>query len=398
MAFAIRSLRILCKKSNVSCNTSYSTLGKPLMRLNLISASPKLFFHSSGNKTISPKIGGKLSSNIRSSPIAKLVENFNDSNQDDPISRQKKEQEEEEEYRKQREQSWKMMKWSFILFGVATTIGGSLFIYELVKPTYDEDGKIIEDEFSQLPFYEMIWKRLCKELNYYKKFVQEPSGDKLLPDPLKYPFMQPPYTLVLEMTDLLVHPDWTYQTGWRFKKRPGVDQFLEQLTMPNFEIVVYTAEQGHIVFPILDSLDRNGYIMYRLVRDATRFIDGHHVKDLDALNRDLSKVIVIDWNPNNVKLHPQNALVLPRWNGNDDDTTLNDLAAFLKMIHATNVADVRDVITYYQQFDNPLEAFRENQRKLLQQMEDEKMQKQQMQNSKTLTSRWRSSFVKPQTS
>lgn len=30
--------------------------------------------------------------------------------------------------------------------------------------------------------------------------------------------------------------------------------------------------------------------MYRLVRDTTRFVDGHHVKDLDALNRDLSKV------------------------------------------------------------------------------------------------------------
>ena len=30
--------------------------------------------------------------------------------------------------------------------------------------------------------------------------------------------------------------------------------------------------------------------MYRLVRDATRFVDGHHIKDLDALNRDLSKV------------------------------------------------------------------------------------------------------------
>jgi hypothetical protein len=44
------------------------------------------------------------------------------------------------------------------------------------------------------------------------------------------------------------------------------------------------------VFPILDALDPNGYIMYRLVRDATHFVDGHHVKDLDCLNRELSKV------------------------------------------------------------------------------------------------------------
>lgn len=39
--------------------------------------------------------------------------------------------------------------------------------------------------------------------------VQEPSRDKLLPDPLKFPYIQPSYTLVLEMTDVLVHPDWT---------------------------------------------------------------------------------------------------------------------------------------------------------------------------------------------
>jgi hypothetical protein len=39
--------------------------------------------------------------------------------------------------------------------------------------------------------------------------IKDPSRDKLLPDPLKEPYYQPPYTLVLEMTGVLVHPDWT---------------------------------------------------------------------------------------------------------------------------------------------------------------------------------------------
>lgn len=60
---------------------------------------------------------------------------------------------------------------------------------------------------------------------------------------------------------------------------------------PLFEIVIFTAEQGQTAFPIIDALDPNGYIMYRLVRDATHFVDGHHVKNLDNLNRDLSKVL-----------------------------------------------------------------------------------------------------------
>lgn len=51
--------------------------------------------------------------------------------------------------------------------------------------------------------------------------ISEPSREKLLPDVLSDPYYQPPYTLVMEFTDVIVHPDWTYSTGWRFKKRPG---------------------------------------------------------------------------------------------------------------------------------------------------------------------------------
>lgn len=185
-----------------------------------------------------------------------------------------------------------------------------------------------------------------------------------------------------------MHPDWTYATGWRFKKRPGVDYFLQELGRI-FEIVVYTADHGLTVFPVLDALDPNGFIMYRLVRDgeksmeivklllilietpynylATHFVDGHHVKSLDRLNRDLSKVIVIDWNPHSTKFHPENSFNLQRWDGDDGDTTLFDLTAFLKskLVHlrgywtnsqyvslisavvTADVDDVREVMTYY---------------------------------------------------
>lgn len=97
-----------------------------------------------------------------------------------------------------------------------------------------------------------------------------------------------------------------------------------------YEIVIYTAEQGITVFPIIEALDPKNIISYKLVRDATHFVDGVHVKNLDKLNRDLTKVIVIDWNMDSVKFHPDNVFHVPRWSGNDDDTTLLDLAAFLK--------------------------------------------------------------------
>lgn len=200
---------------------------------------------------------------------------------------------------------------------------------ELGAPERDADGQVIEDEFSKMALPQQYVKRMWKSMTYYQKIIQEPSREKLLPDPLKPPYYQPKYTLVLEMKDVLVHPDWTYKTGWRFKKRPGVDAFLEQLA-GEYEIVVYTADQGMTVFPILDALDPKGFIMYRLVRDATHFVDGHHVKNLDNLNRDLSKVIVIDWDPNATKLHPENTFHVDRWAGNDDDLSLLDLVSFLK--------------------------------------------------------------------
>lgn len=104
--------------------------------------------------------------NIRSSspiaPFQRPVGEKIDSSQDDQSK-------EEEEDKKQREKSWKMMKWSFILFGCSTVLGGSFFIYELVKPQYDENGKLIEDEYSNLPFFQKTWMRLCRELTYYKK-------------------------------------------------------------------------------------------------------------------------------------------------------------------------------------------------------------------------------------
>ncbi|KYN08063.1 Mitochondrial import inner membrane translocase subunit TIM50-C [Cyphomyrmex costatus] len=349
MAFATRSLRVLCKIYNANAGTTYYTLQRPVGRISLIQSTQK--YRYSTETTDRPKITSNLT-NIQSSinETESLV-------QEATIHKKHSEQQKEDEEEKMnRERSRKMMNYGFAAFGMFMGIGFTYLIYELGSPDYDEHGNVIEDEFSKLPFFEQIYKRVKRELNYYTRLVQEPSREKLLPDPLKHPYIQPPYTLVLEMTDLLVHPDWTYQTGWRFKKRPGVDQFLEAVAPPQFEIVIYTAEQG----------------MKRIIY-IRKIISVYFV------------VIIIDWNEDSVKLHPENAFKLPRWTGNDDDTTLYDLAAFLKTILTSNVQDVRDVLNYYRQFDNPLEMFKENRRKFLVNKKD---------NSKVLISRWKPSFLR----
>ena len=49
------------------------------------------------------------------------------------------------------------------------------------------------------------------------------------------------------------------------------------------------------------------------------------------MNRDLSKIILIDWDENSYELQPRNALHrLKKWEGDEKDTDLVYLASFLK--------------------------------------------------------------------
>ncbi|KAL1242599.1 Mitochondrial import inner membrane translocase subunit TIM50-C [Trichinella spiralis] len=243
-------------------------------------------------------------------------------------------------------------------------------------------GRIFE-----MPFLKQRILRTWKQIRLLEKYIKEPSRDILLPDPLKEPYYQPPFTLVIELTGVLVHPDWTYQTGWRFKKRPAVEHFIKQVGFPNFEVVIFTSEPGISAFPIIDSLDPQGLIMYRLFRDATKYVNGHHVKDLSRLNRDLSRVILIDWDPKSFQLQPENVLRLPKWEGSDSDLGLVELASFLKTLAASGIKDVRPVLQYYSSFDNPLEEYR----KKRQQLEEE--QEKLNDSSKPFTGPKASSFM-----
>merc|ERR1719264_655499 len=184
-----------------------------------------------------------------------------------------------------------------ISMGGALVVNGVLFSL----PDRDEEGNDLKDEFTDLPFPSQYYLRLKNKIFKTKKDLEEPFSDKLLPDPLAEPYHQPKYTVLLELTGLLVHSNWTHKHGWRFQKRPGVDIFISQIGYPEFELVVYTTENAMTFYPIVDGLDpENQYIMYRLFRDATRYVDGHHTKDLFALNRDLKKVIALDWNENSL--------------------------------------------------------------------------------------------------
>ncbi|CAI5780657.1 Hypothetical predicted protein [Podarcis lilfordi] len=240
---------------------------------------------------------------------------------------------------------------------------GVAIIYIFGSNSVDEHGVKIPDEFDNDPVVIQQLRRSYKYFKDYRQMIIEPTSPKLLPDPLKEPYYQPPYTLVIELTDVLLHPEWSLVTGWRFKKRPGIDNLFQQLA-PLFEIVIFTSETGMTAFPLIDSVDPHGFISYRLFRDATRYMDGHHVKDISCLNRDPSKVVVVDCKKEAFRLQPFNGMALKKWDGNSDDRTLFDLAAFLKTIALSGVEDVRTVLENYSLEEDPLEAFKRRQSQL----------------------------------
>ncbi|KAG7470733.1 hypothetical protein MATL_G00117010 [Megalops atlanticus] len=251
------------------------------------------------------------------------------------------------------------------IMGLGSAVG---IVYIFGSNSVDEQGNKIPDEFdNDVPVIQQI-KRTFKYFQDYRQMIIEPTSPKLLPDPLKEPYYQPPYTLVLELTDVLLHPEWSLATGWRFKKRPGIDYLFQQLA-PLYEIVIFTAETGMTAYPLIDSIDPQGFVMYRLFRDATRYMEGHHVKDVSCLNRDTSKVIVVDCKREAFSLQPFNGMALRKWDGNSEDRTLYDLAAFLKTIAISGVEDVRTVLENYAHEDDPIEAFKRRQAQLAQEEE-----------------------------
>lgn len=72
----------------------------------------------------------------------------------------------------------------------------------------------------------------------------------------------------------------------------------------------------------------------------------------------MSKVIYIDFDPQSFQLNPDNVLRINKWEGDMNDRALIDLAELLKTIHLSDADDVRPILQYYSQFDDPPAEFR----------------------------------------
>jgi import inner membrane translocase subunit TIM50 len=186
--------------------------------------------------------------------------------------------------------------------------------------------------------------------------IAKPSHDKLLPDWSQMPNVPHdipiPHTLVLDLENTLVSSTWDRKYGWRHAKRPGVDKFLHELAQ-YYEIVLYSPSIDGIADPVVTSLDTHGCIMHRLYRDATYYTNGVHVKDLNRLNRNVNRMIVIDDDPAEVQFNTENLIRVKPYTDPTDrtDNTLARITPFLVEIAREGYSNIPELFRQYQGMD-----------------------------------------------
>jgi hypothetical protein len=187
---------------------------------------------------------------------------------------------------------------------------------------------------------------------YAQTFEQvfKPSSDKLLPDWGSLPFYegvppgQPcPPLVVIDLEKTLIGSTYDSKHGWRHVKRPGLDKLLRDLG-PYYEIVIFSENDIGAATDIFMAIDPENRC-HKFGSNAGE-LRGHTIlKRLDLMNRDLSKIILIDDDPAAAALFPRNTLYVKPYDIDDkNDTVLIDLVPLLQAFVHEEVRDVRDAI------------------------------------------------------
>ena len=113
--------------------------------------------------------------------------------------------------------------------------------------------------------------------------------------------------------------------------RPGVAFFLQKLAQI-YEIVLYTASMSIYANPLVDTLDQDGLIPFRLFREHCFSFQGSYIKDLSLIGRPMKDVIIVDNSPNAYFFHPENAVPILSWYDDPDDKCLFEMIPLLEAL------------------------------------------------------------------
>ena len=184
------------------------------------------------------------------------------------------------------------------------------------------------------------------------------NSEKLLLPPKSKEFSNKK-TLILDLDETLVHSSFT-----PFEKndivlnvdfegvmyniyvliRPDAELFIKKVGK-FFELVIFTASISKYASPLLDILDKDKNIKFRLYRDQCTFINGIYIKDLKKCNRNLKDLIIVDNSPIAYTFDSDNGLPIKTWIEDPDDRELMRLLPILEFL--SKAKDVRKFIDQF---------------------------------------------------
>ncbi|KAH8394851.1 hypothetical protein KR222_008059, partial [Zaprionus bogoriensis] len=125
-------------------------------------------------------------------------------------------------------------------------------------------------------------------------------------------------------------------------KRPYVDEFLDFVSKW-YDLVIYTASMEPYASSVVDKLDAGrGILQRRYYRQHCMPASSYLGKDLYMVNKDLSRVFIIDNSPSAYREFPQNAIPIKSYVYDPEDQELLNLLPFLDALRFTR--DVRSVL------------------------------------------------------
>lgn len=205
----------------------------------------------------------------------------------------------------------------------------------------------LDDESSQLQqpgFIRRMWNRLYNFLPESFRSEKAPA----LPPPLPDMYGRQPRTLVVGWDKVLLASQWTRQHGWRLQARNDAAAFLKRAFESGYEIVLWSSQPQADIEQYTQLPTIGGEVIrHRLYYDQMNLSNFKSVKDLNRLGRDLRRVIVLDYDEKYYWKQPENALIIPPFDGNPRDRHLTDILPVLEKIQKYNVHDVRTIITAY---------------------------------------------------
>ena len=182
--------------------------------------------------------------------------------------------------------------------------------------------------------------------------LYEYQKNKISPPFLKNPCTKK-YTLVIDINNTLLNLQYEEKNNTQIlipNLRPGLFSFLGGIK-PYYELVSFSTEPKEYSDLILKEIEKNKkFFDYYLCKDHTTLYENRLIKDITKLGRDIRKIIIIDDDPTNFRLSPENGIQVSPYYGDStkDDTTLFELKKLLILFHTTGGEDVRKIIKSYE--------------------------------------------------